>query len=323
MKWYSKILSGIALFACAALSALPNPAIAQSYALNNPVYVPTPILASQSLAAPGALAFQTNSVGSVSFRVTGTYTGLVAEIDCTTSRDASPTWSAAMSFQGSGVGGQGLFKSITANGLYILGNLNSYSQCRFNVTAISTGSVSMSAAGGYGRWEDVLPLKRRTYRASITGLAPVASATDLFTIYGSATNVVRVKWVKCSGISTANANYLVSLVKRSTADSGGSSTAPTLVPMDSSDSAATAVVAAYTGNPTTGSAVGTIDTGSLITNTLATTSIEPSPLVFNSGADNEEEFTLRSATEGLAINGRGASASAGAALDCTVEFTEG
>jgi hypothetical protein len=45
-------------------------------------------------------------------------------------------------------------------------------------------------------------------------------------------------------------------------------------------------------------------------------------LVWQFGDDNDEEVTLRGVAENLAINGRAASMSAGAAVDCSVEWTE-
>ena len=100
---------------------------------------------------------------------------------------------------------------------------------------------------------------KATYCATITGLVPPAAATDIFTIIGSATKTIRISRIQFSGRATAAAACDVSIVKRSTADTGGTpGTVPTIVPLDSTDAAATAVCATYTAVPTLGTAVGAI-----------------------------------------------------------------
>jgi hypothetical protein len=185
-----------------------------------------------------------------------------------------------------------------------------------------------SAAHAQGRPQATsvsIPQRVSTYHASVTALAPAASATDFFTLTGSASAVVRVKYVECFGISTANANNLVNLLRRTTANTAGTSTATPIVASDTNDSAATAVVAAYTANPTLGTTVANsfIRSGRLSTVAAATSTLETTPpLRWTFGAQNDKEITLRGATQVLALNGAGASFSAGAALSCAIEWTE-
>lgn len=186
----------------------------------------------------------------------------------------------------------------------------------------------VSTAHAQGRPQSVavnIPQRVATYHASITGLAPAASTTDFFTLTGSATAVVRVKYLECSGISTANANNLVTLLRRTTANTAGTATNPPAVPSDSNDTAATAVVAAYTANPTLGTTVANafIRAGRLSTVTAATATVETTPPLFWAfGMQNDKEITLRGATQVLALNGAGVSFSAGAALNCDIEWIE-
>lgn len=93
------------------------------------------------------------------------------------------------------------------------------------------------------------------YSAATLSVVPAASATDIFTITGSATKVVRVTEVSVQCTITTAAAVAVQLVKRSSANTGGTSTTPTAVAHDSTNPAATAVVRAYTANP---SALGTV-----------------------------------------------------------------
>src|SRR5689334_4986236 len=96
------------------------------------------------------------------------------------------------------------------------------------------------------------------YSAGILSLAPAASATDIFTITGSASKTIRVVEIALIGTQTTAGVVGIQLVKRSTANSAGTSSAPTVVPHDSASAAGTATVLAYTANPTTGNLVGVV-----------------------------------------------------------------
>lgn len=162
--------------------------------------------------------------------------------------------------------------------------------------------------------------QRLTYRASLKAFTPANSATDFLVIQGSATRPVRVLRIWCNGISTANATYLLQAIKRSAADTG-TLTAMTAVPLNSqSGLAATATVGSYAANPSVlGTAVGTVDIQELLTNTAATSSVENNTAMFDFSNQN---LILNGAAETLALNGNGASPTAGFAANCTVEWSE-
>ena len=161
--------------------------------------------------------------------------------------------------------------------------------------------------------------QRATYAASITGLASASSATDIFTITGSASMVVRVTRIRISAIKTsAGADVDIQLIKRSTADTGGTATNPTAIPYDSLDPAATATIAAYTANPTTGTAVGTFAVDSVWVG-LATA--QTGLMSHDFGNRPAHAVTLRSASEVLAVNLNGVTVGGGA-FDIWVEWTE-
>lgn len=167
------------------------------------------------------------------------------------------------------------------------------------------------------------PIKNATYRATFLGLVPAASATDFLTITGSATKTVKVTRAECAGTTTAAATAVIVALKRSAADTGGTSTTATNVPLDSISAAATAVVKGYTVNPTTGTLVGNVAAGLLTTNTVASSAFSSMPLSFLfGGGATPQSIALRGVAQQFALNGNAASLSAGASLACDVEWTE-
>lgn len=166
---------------------------------------------------------------------------------------------------------------------------------------------------------------RPTYRASISGLAAAASTACFFLIEGSSSKVIRIQRVRLSGATlTAVAYASIQLRKFSTASSGGTSTSPTKVPLDSADAASTAnVLKAFTVAPTDGSLVGTIGAQRLIMQaTTAAAAGIPTAVEWDfrdgGGAD---EPTLRGTAQGIGLGFAGAPASA-VTLDVEIEYTE-
>lgn len=110
--------------------------------------------------------------------------------------------------------------------------------------------------------------EKATYRAST--LIPFTPAVTInvpwFLIGGSATKTVTVKRIAVSGMTLTAVAYLaVNVAKFSTPAVGGTSTSAPLVPMDSSDPAATAgFVKYYTAVPTAGTLVGSIATNRVL-----------------------------------------------------------
>lgn len=145
--------------ALALLALLPLAAFAQSYPTQNPTYIPSPVNPQDSIAStatfPTGQVFQLNGVGSFTVRVTGTYTGLVAEVDVTNDRtlstgapNNSPTWTAMSCRQAGAAAGNGQFvPSITTNGIYEC-NAAGYTEARFWITGLSTGTVTFTESAG-------------------------------------------------------------------------------------------------------------------------------------------------------------------------------
>ena len=161
---------------------------------------------------------------------------------------------------------------------------------------------------------------KASYSAAIVGLVAAATApTDLFTISGSASKIIRITRIAITASQTTAAQRDVLLIKRSTANTGGTSTSPAGVPHDSTSAAATAVVRAYTANPTgLGTAVGTIRSRKVF---VTTPSLNSDEMIVDFGTRPAQAVVLRGVAETLAIN-LNSVASAGSLFDISIEWTE-
>lgn len=159
---------------------------------------------------------------------------------------------------------------------------------------------------------------KASYSAAVLDLSSGLLATDVFTITGSATKTVRVTQLQISATKTTSTNVDFLLLKRSTANTGGTSSTLTAVPLDSTSAAATATARSYTANPTTGTLVGNLRTAKMFINTItggASTFLE---WKFGEGC---QPIYLRGTSEVLALNLNGATL-AGSSLNIYIEWTE-
>jgi hypothetical protein len=178
--------------------------------------------------------------------------------------------------------------------------------------------IAGTALAGSFAYSDGL---RATYGASISGLASASSATDIFTIIGSATKTIRVTRLEISGTQTTAASALVSLILRSAADTGGTSSTPTVIPYDSNSAAGTAVVRAYTANPAAlGSAVGTVKNFLLFLPAPATTAVGQL-VALGFGDRPAQAIVLRGVAQTLAVN-LGGTTITGGSFNINIEWTE-
>ena len=156
---------------------------------------------------------------------------------------------------------------------------------------------------------------RPGYVASVTGLVTAASATDIATLTGSATRTVCVfrARVSCHGSSAARVN--VTLVRRSAANTAGTSAAMTAAKLDSDNPAATATALSYTANPSgLGASAGIVGADAYI----APTANNPTPSIFNFGdRPGEQPVVLRGTSELLAVSLEGQTITGG---ECDISF---
>lgn len=157
-----------------------------------------------------------------------------------------------------------------------------------------------------------------SYSAAIVALANTG-AGNLYCITGSATKTVKIKGIRVSAVATAAIVGDVSIVLRSAANTGGTSTAPTVVKMDQTNAAPTATVAAYTVAPTPGAAIGTIRSRKMAVSTAGNAATSSEGL-FQFSVYWDQPLTLRGTSElaCVVVSAFGA----GASFDVDHEHTE-
>lgn len=163
-----------------------------------------------------------------------------------------------------------------------------------------------------------IPYAPQSYSAAAVGFVPPASATDVFTITGSATKTIRINKIRVTGTTTSGSaiKTVFNLIKRSTAATGGTRVAATAVPHDSTNAAATATVGHYTANPTVGTPVGTIRS---IAGSVSATGISGGDIVFE--FEINQPIILRGITEQLAVNLNGVTIT-GPIMSISVDWSE-
>lgn len=147
-----------------------------------------------------------------------------------------------------------------------------------------------------------------TYRA-VANITIAAAATDIVILPGNATNTVFVSKVTISGIQTSAGEVNVLLIKRSVANTSGTSASMTAVPLDSTDAVASSLPLSYTANPTPGAAVGTVDQAYIAVSPLATGTVLG--IVTFSFGERGKGLRLSGTAQGLAVNLNGATVTGG------------
>ena len=163
---------------------------------------------------------------------------------------------------------------------------------------------------------------RATFHYVAQDITPVATATDVLVLSGSASKVIRVTKVSLVGTATAASIYDHYVIKRTAANTGGTSTSVTAAKSDSSDDAQTATLKLYTANP---SGLGTgisVEANKTYLSASATPGAAALPIVYTFGTRNDKAIVLRGASESLAINFGGQAVPAGASLYLNIEWTE-
>jgi hypothetical protein len=135
----------------------------------------------------------------------------------------------------------------------------------------------------------------QTYRVVVAGFAPALDATDILVIQGSATKTIRITYYELTATATAAAEINLHAYKRMAANTGGTSTLQTAIPLGSTTCAATATASLYTAKPSV------LGAGELV---------------------DGESPVLHGADQSVAISADGVTLPAGAKLYITVEWTE-
>lgn len=178
--------------------------------------------------------------------------------------------------------------------------------------------VERSAPGTVGIRSVSTEGTKTTFSTASLSVTPAATATDIWTLLGSSTKIVRLLKLIISGLATAAATVDIQLIIRSTADSAGTATTPVLVANDSNSSAATAVVSLYSANPTLGTGVGTIRARKLNLGAVGAAGL----IEWKFSDTNTQAIVLRGTSQQLCVNWNGAAVPAGTSIDIEAEFTE-
>lgn len=159
--------------------------------------------------------------------------------------------------------------------------------------------------------------KLRTYTATSVGLVPASAATDIFCIAAPTNTSLSLKEITLSGTAGTAITTPVLLYRRITVDTGGTAATGAALPvagtMSSSDPASTAVLTAYTANPTITDSSPTLLAGPAVSFSVTTST--NSPFILNGGSQVDffaKGFDLvKNSTQQLCLNLNGATVATG------------
>lgn len=160
---------------------------------------------------------------------------------------------------------------------------------------------------------------KATYRYAQSTITFAATFTDVWVIGGSASKTVRINSIILCGTATAATNLDIALVRRSTADTGGTSGAFTAIPSDVNNPGVTATVLNYTANPTLGTAFGNASVRKLNVGVAGSAGCQT--WTFGSPTSGQP-LTLRGTAQQIAVNFGGVAVPAGLSLTFDMETTE-
>ncbi len=159
---------------------------------------------------------------------------------------------------------------------------------------------------------------KATYSVGVAAFTPVATATDFWTLVGSATKTGRLLRLTISGIATAAISQDIQLIKRTTANSGGTSAQPTIGQHDSNDAAPTCVVNTYSVNPTTGTSGGVVRSAKLNLGAAGAAG----KIEWDFTTRNSKGLVLRGIAQAYCLSWGGAAIPSGTLLCVDAEFSE-
>lgn len=191
----------------------------------------------------------------------------------------------------------------------------SVNQTQVNGVAVTTGL----AVFGTGT-QAVTQTAEQSYTA-VGNITLAATPGDIFTLVGSATKTVRIRRILIGGVATAAGTINVQILRRSTADTGGTFVDQGEWPLDTNNNAATANAGYYTANPTKGTLAAQISYRSLTLSTAASSAVPEVPMEATWGAAGAQAFVLRGVNDFMAIDLVGQTVTGGV-VQVTVEWTE-
>ena len=179
-------------------------------------------------------------------------------------------------------------------------------------------TVAHTASGVNGVQATSTESRKTTYSTYSVLEPPAATATDIWTLFGTGGQVARLTRLALYGIATAATSVNLFLLRRSTTNTGWTSTTPTPVSQDTGDTTVAGTVTLYSANPATlGTSLGAIRAGKL---NLGVDGSAGS-VVWDFGANNDKTGVLRAASEGLCLNWGGVAVPAGTKILINATWT--
>lgn len=157
------------------------------------------------------------------------------------------------------------------------------------------------------------------FAAAAAAFTPGTNAQDVLTITGSATRTVQVQRITLSTTQNTAGTNAWFLVKRSSANTGGTSAPITAVPLNDVFPSATATVLRYTANPTAGTLIGGI-ASEFIASPAPASPLPNAQKVFDSFATGP--IVLSGTTDVLGVNFGAAAIPAGLSVLAAVSWSE-
>lgn len=162
---------------------------------------------------------------------------------------------------------------------------------------------------------------KAAYSYVANDVTPVATATDLVTLVGSATKIIRLTMVRLMADATAVGVLDFYGYKRTAANTGGTATQPAIAIHDSNDAAASAVVNLYSANPTLGAGI-LVRADHYALPAASTTGYPFDPIIWDFGTRGGREIVLRGVAQSFAISFNGEVIPAGCNVYVNLEWTE-
>lgn len=162
-----------------------------------------------------------------------------------------------------------------------------------------------------------------TYQVQVFDITPVAGATDILQIIGSATKTIKITRIKITASATAAAAIDFYSFKRTTLNVGGTITHPAIVKYDSLNADPTATINLYSANPSAlGNGVMLGGTKFMIPGTNGNTWFPVIPIIVEYGTRNNSPVILRGVNESLAISLNGQTIPSGLQVYASIEWCE-
>ena len=162
-----------------------------------------------------------------------------------------------------------------------------------------------------------------TYAVTINDVTPVATATDVLQIIGSATKTISITSIRIAADANSATELDFYVYKRSAANTGGTASNPTVVKYDSLNPTQSATVKLYSANPSAlGAGALLCASQFIVPPTAGNNGIPIMPLIFTFGGQTSQPVVLRGVNESISISMNGQTIPAGLGLYVTIEWTE-